>query len=237
MNRTVVITGAARGLGFYLTKTYLAQGDIVYALVRKVSDQLAQMDQKEENLHLIKCDVSSTKDVEAAADWFKQNMDKVDILLSNAGVNMDNRGRDPEPFDQYDFDTMNDTFTINTAGPMRMVKAFDPLLKPGSLAVSISSGAGSIALNEGVEVEYAYRMSKAALNMGMRLFDNTMRSRNRDVRTVLIDPGWMHTEMCGPVAPCDPEENASMIVDVLNRIDEFPKDWLFISYKGEHLPW
>lgn len=235
MNRTVVITGAARGLGFCLTKNYLAQGDTVYALVRKVSEQLSELEKKEENLHVMSCDVSSTESVEAAAAQLKQKLEKIDILYNNAGVNLDNRGEELFLFDQTDFDRLNDTFTINTAGPMRVVKALHPLLQEGSAAVSISSGAGSIALNGGVEVEYAYRMSKTALNMGMRLFDSTMRKKG--VRTVLMDPGWMHTEMCGPAAPCDPEENAVMIVDVINRIKEFPEDWLFISYKGEQIPW
>ena len=234
MERNFVITGASRGLGFCMTRECLEKGERVYALVRSRSEQLLKLkEQYPEALTLVTCDVGNTESVEAAAKELQSMLEHIDVLINNAGVNLD--VTNVTTFEHTDFDETEKTFNINTIGPLRVVKALYPLLGAGSLAVSISSAAGSIACNDNVEVEYAYRMSKTALNMGMKLFSNT--ARQKGVRTVLIEPGWMHTDMCGPAAPCDPEENAKLILGVLERMEEYPEEQMFLNYKGEPVPW
>jgi NAD(P)-dependent dehydrogenase (short-subunit alcohol dehydrogenase family) len=118
---------------------------------------------------------------------------------------------------------------------MRIVQAFDRFLQGGSWSAAISSGAGSIARNPRTEVEIAYRVSKTALNMAFNLYSNTVKKRG--VRTLLIDPGWMKTDMGGPGATCDPEENGRLIVELLNNADRIKGDLLFVDFQGGEVPW
>lgn len=234
MSRSIVITGASRGLGFCLASECLERGDRVYGLVRSRPEQLERLQERfPQTLNLISCDVGDTVSVEAAGKELAGMLGHIDVLINNAGVNLD--VTNVTTFEHTDFDEAQKTFNINTIGPMRVVKALYPLMGKDTLAVAISSSAGSIACNDGIEVEYAYRMSKTALNMGMKLFSNT--AKQKGVRTVLIDPGWMHTDMCGPAAPCDPADNARLILGVLDRIGEYPENELFLSYQGNPVPW
>lgn len=234
MKRQIAITGASRGLGLCLSKNYLEQGCQVYALVRSRSPRLLELQERfPKTLALISCDVSNTESVESAARQLGEMTGHLDLLINNAGVNLDLNA--PVTFEHTDFDRLGDTFTVNTAGPLRVLKALYPLLSQGSTAVAISSAAGSITYCGGIEVEYAYRMSKAALNMGIRLFTNT--AEKKGIRTLLLDPGWMKTDMGGPGAFCDVEENARLIVALLDRLDQVPQDVLFLNYRGEPVPW
>lgn len=232
--KTVAITGASRGLGLVMTRDFLAAGDVVYALVRNDGKELPSLlSQFPGTLVLVPCDVGSTESVNRAAEAVKARTDHLDMLINNAGVNFD-LGHLVD-YTQTDFDEMDKTFNINVAGVMRVVKAFDPLLREGSWSFAISSGAGSIGRNPATEVEIAYRVSKAALNMAFRLYSNTIHKRK--VRTLLIDPGWMRTDMGGPRATCDPEENGRLIVDLLASANTLSEDVLFVDFHGKEVPW
>jgi NAD(P)-dependent dehydrogenase (short-subunit alcohol dehydrogenase family) len=230
----VAITGVSRGLGLIMTREFLAAGDTVFALVRNEGIALPLLLQQfPQTLIIIPCDVGSTESVVKAAAEMTLRVDYLDMLINNAGVNLD-LGRVVD-FTQTDFDEMEKTFNINTTGVMRVVKAFDFLLKKGSWSFAISSGAGSITRNPSTESEIAYRVSKTALNMAFRLYSNTVRKRG--VGTLLIDPGWMRTDMGGPGAVCDPEENGRLIVDLLKSADTLGGETLFVDFHGKEVPW
>jgi NAD(P)-dependent dehydrogenase (short-subunit alcohol dehydrogenase family) len=232
--KIIAITGASRGLGLILTKEFLAAGDKVFALVRNTGKILPAFDSEcTGKLIIVSCDVGSSEGVRRAAGEVKAHTDHLDMLINNAGVNLDmDRVVD---YTQTNFDEMEKTFNINTAGVMRVVQAFDCLLRSGSLSAAISSSAGSIARNPLTETEIAYRVSKAALNMAFKLYTNTVKKRR--IRTLLIDPGWMRTGMGGPGADCDPEENGHFIAELLNNVDRIQEGTLFVDYRGKGIPW
>jgi NAD(P)-dependent dehydrogenase (short-subunit alcohol dehydrogenase family) len=217
-----------------MAKEFLAAGDTVFALVRNEGTALSLLSRQfPHTLIIIPCDVGRTAAVTEAAAAVGARTDHLDMLINNAGVNLD-LGRVVD-FTRTDFDEMEKTFNVNTAGVMRVVKAFDPLLKKGSWSFALSSSAGSICRNPSTEVEIAYRVSKAALNMAFRLYSNTVRKRG--VRTLLIDPGWMRTDMGGPGAVCDPEENGRLIVELLKSAGGLGEDILFVDFHGKEVPW
>jgi NAD(P)-dependent dehydrogenase (short-subunit alcohol dehydrogenase family) len=233
--KTIIITGAGRGLGFFLTRNFLEMGHRVFALNRSKSAQADELAKKfPQSFHIIHCDVSKTADVKGAAAELADTygIQAIDILLNNAGVDLD-LGHLVD-YSKTDFDAMKNTFDINTAGPMRVIQAFAKFLKKGSLCAAISSGAGSVGLvaDTDREVETAYCVSKAALNMAFTIAGHTLHKSG--VRTLLIDPGWMHTDMGGPSAPCDPEENAKKIAAILLAP---PEGLPFVSYEGKAVPW
>jgi NAD(P)-dependent dehydrogenase (short-subunit alcohol dehydrogenase family) len=230
----VAITGASRGLGLVMAKEFLAAGDTVFALVRNEGTALPLLlPQFPHTLIIIPCDVGCTAAVAKAAAATGARTDHLDMLINNAGVNLD-LGRVVD-FTRTDFDEMEKTFNINTTGVMRVLKAFDFLLKKGSWSFALSSSAGSISRNPSTEVEIAYRVSKTALNMAFRLYSNTVRKRG--VRTLLIDPGWMRTGMGGPGAACNPEENGRLIMELLKFAGSLGEDILFVDFHGKEVPW
>jgi NAD(P)-dependent dehydrogenase (short-subunit alcohol dehydrogenase family) len=213
---------------------FLAAGDTVFALVRNEGTALPLLSRQfPQTLIIIPCDVGSTESVVKAAEETGLRTDHLDMLINNAAVNLD-LGHVVD-FTQTDFDEMEKTFNVNTAGVMRVVKTFDFLLKKGSWSFAVSSGAGSISRNPATETEIAYRVSKTALNMAFRLYSNTVRKRG--VRTLLIDPGWMRTDMGGPGATCDPKENGRLIVELLKSAGALGGETLFVDFHGKEVPW
>src|SRR5262249_37937715 len=74
------------------------------------------------------------------------------------------------------------------------------------LVVTITSGMGSLADNtSGGSI--AYRSSKAAVNMVMR--SAAIDLAPRGITCVLVNPGWVRTDMGGPKAPLSPQESAN----------------------------
>ena len=92
---------------------------------------------------------------------------------------------------------------------------------------------GSIADNSSGGF-YAYRMAKAALNMMSRSLAVDLRPDK--IVSVVINPGWVQTDMGGKSAPTKVDESARGIIA---RIDELgPKtSGAFLDYRGKSYPW
>ena len=107
--------------------------------------------------------------------------------------------------------------TTNAVGPLILTQACRELLKAGDnpRVVMISSGLGSLQRTSGTS--YAYRMSKAAMNMAARVlaFDSAMTG----ITTVTMNPGWVQTDMGGPSAALKPEESAGALRALINQPD------------------
>jgi NAD(P)-dependent dehydrogenase (short-subunit alcohol dehydrogenase family) len=232
--KNVVITGAARGLGLCLTRAFIDRGDRVFVLVRSRREKLlALASESAGKLTIIDCDVTDTVSVRKAAVALSCGLSHIDILINNAGVNPDlDRAVD---YRETDFDAMEKAFNTNTYGPMRVVQALDEMLGEGSVSAAISSGAGSLTLNTNIDVMYSYRASKTALNMCFRLYANTV--SRRGVRVLLVDPGWLMTDMGGEGAKDDPLEHARLVADLLSHTERIPADALFVNFEGKQIPW
>ncbi len=133
-------------------------------------------------------------------------------------------------------DNCLETFNINTVGPLRVAKACLPLLARAAspLLANISSEAGSSGGSRR-DREYAYCMSKAALNMQSVLLSNHL--RDRGVRVHAIHPGWIRTDMGGPRAPLAPDEAASVLLATLARFQHKQEAPVFIDYQGNAMPY
>jgi NAD(P)-dependent dehydrogenase (short-subunit alcohol dehydrogenase family) len=223
-------------LGYSLVVRHLALQDEVYGYARKLSPELVQLERDGKRLKATSCDVSSTESVSRAmADVLKAGR-QIDILYNVAGVF---RFEDKVGLAETDLDLCANMYNINAVGALRVCRATLPLLRPGTLVVNISSEAGSIAASRR-DGEYGYCMSKAAMNMGAKIMSNELAGRS--VRVLLIHPGWMRTAMGGEAAAkssssVSPEESARDIVDIAERVDELPKDLIYMTHKGEPLPW
>ena len=227
---SILITGANRGLGLEFAKQYADAGYRVFAAVRdpKRAEALQSLAAKSTRVTVHELAVTEEASVRALADALAN--EPIDILLNNAGW----YGPKRQSVGQLDFDGFLETLRINTVAPLRMVDAFLPHVARGErkLLVAITSGMGSIAESSGGY--YAYRASKAALNM---TFHNlALDLEERGIVSVVINPGWVKTDMGGQGAQLEPHESIGKmrkIFDGLTLVDSGK----FLNYRGGTLAW
>jgi NAD(P)-dependent dehydrogenase (short-subunit alcohol dehydrogenase family) len=197
---SVLITGANRGLGLEFARQYLANGWQVYAACRDPSSasELRRLaDTSDHKLRVMALDVTDPASVKAAAA--KLDGQAIDLLLNNAGVG----GARGQTIGNIDYKAWAKVLDVNTMGPMRVSEAFvDHVARSErKLIVTLTSGMGSLADNtSGGSI--AYRSSKAAVNMVMRSLAIDLAPRG--ITCVVVNPGWVRTDMGGPHATLAP---------------------------------
>lgn len=234
MKQKVLITGASRGLGYFLTKKYLEEGATVFAGVREVSaPKLCELKKEyPEILYIVELEVTDTNSTLRAAEMMGQYTDKLDIIINNAAIHGQSSF---EILEKTDLDECLTGYDVNSIGPIRVVKAFLNFIRSNerSKIINISSESGSISTC-GRDREFDYCMSKAALNMGTKLLSNYLKKDHAIV--LAVHPGWMRTDMGGSNADLDPYETASKLVDLFEQINDIDHP-IFIDYMGEVYPW
>jgi NAD(P)-dependent dehydrogenase (short-subunit alcohol dehydrogenase family) len=238
MPQNILITGASRGLGFHLAKGFLEKGNFVYSLNRSENSNIKILKTKFYGLFFsFKAETSDEKSIVKASKKIMGLVPHIDILINNAAVHLE-----PSPAEEglpdiqsIDLDIVNKTFNINSAGPLRVVKHFIPLVLKGDgkLIVNISSEAGGIA-GAWRKGEYGYCMSKAALNMASKILQNRFAADG--VKVLAIHPGWIRTDMGTDAAPTPPEESAAKIIKLTER-KWLPDDPVYMDTDGKKMNW
>ena len=201
--RSVLITGADRGVGFALCQQFMENGWKVYAgqFMPDWAELSNLQDTYREQVEIIPLNVVDTESVKNAARYVAERTEVLDMLVNCAGIGgmEDDRA------------AMKAVFHVNTLGPMRMVEAFLPLMKKGLKRLCfVSSEAGSVSVAHRAE-GFAYCMSKTALNMEVRLMFNRLSKEGYTFR--LYHPGWVRSYMMGvksTVGNFEPEETAAV---------------------------
>jgi len=178
----VLVTGSNRGIGLELCRRYAERGYEVLAACRNGSPALQAL-----GVRIVPevdvADDSCVRRLEAAL-----GADSLDLLINNAGILRRDPGGGP------DLDDIRAHFEVNTFGPIRVTLGLAGRLAAGSKVGIITSLMGSIDDN-GSGGSYAYRLSKAAVNMaGVNLAHDL---RARGIPVVLLHPGMVATEMTG----------------------------------------
>lgn len=235
MNKRVLISGASRGLGLCFAKKYLEDGCMVFAGARNEGAAgLKELKEKYGDLLVsLQLDVADTKSVESAAEAASAYTDHLDVIINNAGIHSETSFLELE---DADLDDCLPVYDVNAVGPIRVVKAFLPLLKKGEsgLVVNISSESGSIGTAERIK-EFDYCMSKAALNMGTKLLHNYLKDMN--INVIAVHPGWMRTDMGGQNATQDPFETAGRLTELFEEVREGRNKAVFMDNTGAEYPW
>ena len=154
----------------------------------------------------------------------------IDALILNAGV-QNRAGR----IDDLDFESIAETFDVNALGPVRVLRALLPNLRAGrrKLVAFLSSRMGSFDQYDAPNM-YAYRASKAALNMFIRCVADELAPEG--IICVALHPGWVRTDMGGDTATLGVEQSVQGMLKVLNR-EEPLLPGSFLDYRGEILSW
>jgi NAD(P)-dependent dehydrogenase (short-subunit alcohol dehydrogenase family) len=239
MQPIACITGADRGLGFALCTALLQQEWQVFAgqFMPDWPDLTQLATQHPETLHIIPLDVSSIESAHSAAQKIGNLVDRIDLFINNAGVISDTTQR--QITEAQDYAEFHRLYDINALGPLRMVEACLPFIKPSAMKrlCFVSSEAGSIARSERISW-YSYCMSKTALNMGVKILFNHLRPEGYTFR--LYHPGWIRSYMGGSKnmeADLEPSEAAEYaLAYFLGDVDD--EDRLVLrDYKGEEWAW
>jgi NAD(P)-dependent dehydrogenase (short-subunit alcohol dehydrogenase family) len=239
MDQFALVTGGDRGLGQALCSGLLAQGwQLLAGQYMPDWPELADLSTRyPQSLHILPLDVASTESTQAAAQAAAQWTDHLDLLINNAGVSspsMQHPIREPQ-----DYAEMHRLFEVNSLGPLRVVAAFLPLLDGGALKrlCFVSSEAGSISRAKRTSW-YSYCMSKAALNMGIKILFNDLHPQGFTFR--VYHPGWVRSYMSGKKnlkATLEPEQAAAYALPFFlgPRPDE--DQLVLVDYEGNEWPW
>lgn len=244
--RIAFITGGNRGLGF---QTALELKD---AGVKTVigSRDVARGEEAAERLHalgadtdVIKFDVSSQEDWQAAYDYFNSRYGRLDILVNNAAAAV---GSFPGDGPQYwasevPVDLLRTIFETNFFAQVGLTNTLLPLIRKSDAGriVNISSILGSLALHADPQSpiysskHLAYDASKTALNA--YTIHLAWELRDTSIKVNSAHPGWVKTEMGGANAPMELREGARTAVALGTLPEDGPTGGFF--HMGEPLPW
>jgi len=226
---TWLITGAGRGIGLALCKELLSRGEAVIGACRNpdgARDLWELASDYKARFRTMELDVADSESLERFETEFSG--ESVDVLINNAGVLVGaNSLRTVLKED------LMKSFAVNTLGPLQTTRALLPaLLRSASPKLAhITSRMGSIADNTSGG-HYAYRMSKAALNM----MHSCIAKEFPQIVSLTLHPGWVQTQMGGSGAPLSAYDSAKGLVDVIQRAT-ITDSGKFLDYKGDLLPW
>ena len=230
--RTLLITGAGRGIGLALAGAALARGDAVLAAAREpaASEGLRALERGAggERLILVPLDVTDGESIGAARALVGAR--PIDVLVNNAGV----IGPERQDALDMDFEGFLDALDVNTLGPLRVTQAFLPNLRAarGAKVVTVTSQMGSLATPSAGYV--AYRASKAAVNKAMQAL--SLELRPGGIAACVVHPGWVRTDMGGAGADITPEESAAGILRVIDALT-LDDTGAFRGWDGSTIPW
>jgi len=203
-----IVTGGNRGIGHEICKELSRAGCNVVLTSRNEEEGRRAVSKlhHHDNVAYRRLDVTDSKDIANLRDWILNTYGRVDILINNAGVYLD------EGVSVFDVDEniMQDTLAVNFYGAFHMCRAFVPIMRQNGYGriVNVSSGYGAMSEMGGYVA--AYRISKAALNALTLIMANELRDGNIKVNAVC--PGWVRTDMGGGMAPISPQAAAKDIV-------------------------
>ncbi|MFA5678604.1 MAG: SDR family oxidoreductase [Pseudomonas sp.] len=231
----IVITGANRGIGFALVKSYLVGGNRIYAFCRnpqQATDLIQLADSAGGQLTLHPVDMADGASIDAVAEVMGDT--PVDVLLNVAGVV---GGRSDsvldKPFTEEDFNDWRTAFDIMAIGPFRLTQALLPnLIAAKGKVMTVSSQIGASTWPYGGM--YAYGATKAGVNRVMLSLAIDLKARGVSVAS--IHPGYVQTDMGGPNAEITPQESAAGIKAVTDSLS-LEDSGSFFKWNGELHAW
>nr|WP_156319381.1 SDR family oxidoreductase [Secundilactobacillus paracollinoides] len=200
LTKITLVTGADRGMGLEIVKELAAAGQHVLLGTRNIARGQAAITQLgAANVDPIQLDVADDNSVQAAATQIKDQCGRLDCLINNAGIALDNY----EAPSTIPVATIRKDFDVNFFGLITVTQAMLPLLKlaPSAKIINVSSAVGSLTLASDATTSIyqhsavGYQASKTAVNMFTVDLANELSDTTVTVNAV--NPGWVDTSFAG----------------------------------------
>ncbi|MBS1662663.1 MAG: SDR family oxidoreductase [Bacteroidetes bacterium] len=199
--KTILITGANKGIGFETAKQLAALGHFIYIGSRNLNNGLAAVqqlhDQNLPNTAALEIDVTNPASIQKAAAELAAKTNTLDILINNAAI----AGPQPQSFANSNPKDLRDTFETNFFGAIQTTQHFLPLLRqsPAASIINVSSEVGSLTMHSPTNRNpnrsrfHLYGASKTALNAFTVMLANELRDDHICVNSVT--PGYTATDL------------------------------------------
>jgi NAD(P)-dependent dehydrogenase (short-subunit alcohol dehydrogenase family) len=230
--KVALVTGGNRGIGYALVKQ-LALKDFKVILASRHPEMGHEATQKLKDLNLevsfVKMDVDNQESIHQAAITVNERYGRLDVLINNAGVYLDENKK----LVTMDPSILERTMATNFFGVYHVIRSFMPLMEKQGYGriINVSSEYGAMS-----DMSYpgvgAYKLSKFALNGLTQLVAGEI---NGDIKINAVDPGWVSSDMGGPSAPRTPEQAAESILWLATIGPEGPNGMFFRD--GEQIDW
>ena len=180
--KTIVITGASRGIGLATARKFLADGWRVIGTYRK-----HQIPFDDARLTKIELDLGSPTSIARAAEAIKKIAPNVDVLVNNAAIILDAQD------ETVDLEKIRKTFEADVFGTIDLTEKLLAHMRSGGHIITIDSLYGAFSFPIDDTSSIGYRMAKAALNMYTRTLAFQLKTKGVIVSS--LDPGWVKTDM------------------------------------------
>lgn len=238
---TVLVSGANRGIGLQLATNYAERGWTVIATARKpkMAKELNELADQYPSVSVEYMDLTDHKGIDKLAK--KLDGIAIDVLLNNAAMLGAPSAQD---YGSFNYEVMRRVYEVNTVGTMKMSEAFYDNVNASEQKkiVAITSLQGSIAGARDPLIPF-YKMSKTALNMGMK--NISRRVKKQKITVALISPGAVDTQMMNSALDyagfkggflITPEESAEAVINIIDQYN-FDLSGTFMSHRGDVIPW
>ncbi|XP_013785090.1 uncharacterized protein LOC106469171 isoform X1 [Limulus polyphemus] len=262
MNKVVAfVQGASRGIGLHFAKDLAKKPNaFVIASCRDPDNavNLQALSNQVNNVDLLRIDVTNEDDIKHAAVYIKEKYNsKLDLLINIAGM-LSPSGRGETSLREVSVQALEETFKVNTFGPLLVAKHFGQFLQNGNggfgakseseklkhsgVLVNMSAKVGSIGDNS-LGGWYSYRLSKAALNMVTKNLSIELGRGRKKVICVSLHPGSVDTDLSRPYLKSipterlfSPEYSVSCLMNVIDNLNVHDTG-KFFSWDGSELPY
>ena len=222
--RIALVTGGNRGIGLELcrqlgnqrVRVILGSRDLAKGIAAAAELKATGLPVEPRQL-----DVANAQSIRECMNWMRREVGRLDILINNAGIMVDDDDADP----LEELEIVRDTMQTNVYGPLLLSRLAIPIMKTRRYGriVNLSSGMGS--LSEMGAGYIAYRLSKAGLNVVTRVL--AAETERMVILVNSVDPGWARTAMGGKGATRSVEKSAETPVWLATLPDNGPTGGFF----------
>jgi NAD(P)-dependent dehydrogenase (short-subunit alcohol dehydrogenase family) len=222
--RIALVTGGNRGIGLELCRQLGQQRVRVILGSRdpaKGTTTAAELSANGLQVEPRQLDVANFQSIRECMNWIRRDVGRLDILINNAGIMVEDDDADA----LEELESVRDTMQTNVYGPLLLSRLAVPIMKTRRYGriVNVSSGMGS--LSEMGAGHIAYRMSKAGINVVTRVL--AAETEGMGILVNSVDPGWVRTAMGGRGATRSVEKGAETPMWLATLPDDGPSGGFF----------